>query len=87
MYTRIVQIIINGVTYHFADAEEGEITDNSSGEESDDEDRVSRHLLEKLGKLIFKSFNFSDHNFIVPLKIIFLSFHCVMQSYFLVYEH
>lgn len=31
------------------DAEEGEITDNSSGEESDDEDRVSRHLLEKLG--------------------------------------
>ena len=40
---------------HSPETEEGEITDNGSDEESDD-DRVSGHLLEKLGKL-FESLN------------------------------
>lgn len=35
--------------YYFIETEEGEVTDSCSGEDSDNEDRISRHILEKLG--------------------------------------
>lgn len=35
--------------YYFLETEEGELTDTSSGEDSDNEDRISRNILEKLG--------------------------------------
>lgn len=44
------------------ETEEGEITDSGSDEESDD-DRVSGHLLEKLGKLFESSKQWFFFNF------------------------
>ena len=45
----ILQIELKPTIYYFLETEEGEVTDSCSDDNSDNEDRISRNILEKLG--------------------------------------